>query len=292
MQPSRKLRQFQLFDFFNYLFMTLLGILMIFPILHVLAKSLSSEVAINTGRVTLFPVNLTFDNYLVILNDPSILRAFGVSVLVTVVGTLINLIATASLAYPLSRQEYQGRKPILMLILVTFIFSAPLIPNFLLIKNLHLLDTLWALMIPGAISAYNLFIMRSFYMGLPNELIDCARTDGASELRIIWSVVLPLSKPVMATMGLFYAVTHWNSYSQALYFINSRTLYPLQLRLQEIVMNNTMGEAGALIEELSNVSPSGVQMSVIIVSVLPIMLVYPFLQKYFVKGMLIGSIKS
>ncbi|QNK55836.1 carbohydrate ABC transporter permease [Paenibacillus sp. PAMC21692] len=292
MQPSKKLRHFQLFDVFNYLFMTLLGVLMIFPILHVLAKSLSSEVAINTGRVTLFPVHLTFDNYLVILNDPSILRAFGVSVLVTVVGTLINLIATASLAYPLSRQEYQGRKPILMLILVTFIFSAPLIPNFLLIKNLHLLDTLWALMIPGAISAYNLFIMRSFYMGLPNELIDCARTDGASELRIIWSVVLPLSKPVMATMGLFYAVTHWNSYSQALYFINSRTLYPLQLRLQEIVMNNTMGEAGALIEELSNVSPSGVQMSVIIVSVLPIMLVYPFLQKYFVKGMLIGSIKS
>ncbi|CAM3866541.1 MULTISPECIES: carbohydrate ABC transporter permease [Paenibacillus] len=292
MQPSSKLRRFHLFDGMNYIFMTLLGIMMIFPILHVLAKSLSSEAAINSGRVSLLPVDLTFDNYQVILNDPSILRAFGVSVFITIVGTLINLVSTASLAYPLSRQEYQGRKPILMLILVTFIFSAPLIPNFLLIKNLHLLDTVWALMIPGAISAYNLFIMRSFYMSLPNELIDCARTDGASELRIIWSVVLPLSKPIMATMGLFYAVTHWNSYSQALYFINSRTLYPLQLRLQEIVMNNSMAEAGGLMEELSNVSPSGVQMSVIIVSVLPIMLVYPFLQKYFVKGMLIGSIKS
>lgn len=219
----------RLFDVFNYIFLMLVGCLMVFPLLHVLAKSFSSTHAINAGEVKLFPVDWTLMNYQVILGDTSIWRAFMVSIFITVVGTLINLILTASLAYPLSRSEYSMRKGVLILILITMIFHAPLIPNYMVIKNLHLIDSLWVLIIPSAISAYNLFIMRSFFSALPTELIDSARMDGAGELRTMWSVILPLSKPVMATMGLFYAVSHWNSYSSALYFINTRALYPLQL---------------------------------------------------------------
>ncbi|AWV33746.1 MULTISPECIES: carbohydrate ABC transporter permease [Paenibacillus] len=282
----------RLFDVFNYIFLMLVGCLMVFPLLHVLAKSFSSTHAINAGEVKLFPVDWTLMNYQVILGDTSIWRAFMVSIFITVVGTLINLILTASLAYPLSRSEYSMRKGVLILILITMIFHAPLIPNYMVIKNLHLIDSLWVLIIPSAISAYNLFIMRSFFSALPTELIDSARMDGAGELRTMWSVILPLSKPVMATMGLFYAVSHWNSYSSALYFINTRALYPLQLRLREIVLSNDLGQAGSLLENVNEVSPAGVQMAVIVVSVIPIIIVYPFLQKYFIKGMLIGSIKS
>jgi len=281
-----------LFDGFNYIFLTLVGCLMVFPLLHVLAKSFSSSQAINAGKVKLIPVDWTLTNYHVILGDSSIWRAFMVSVFITVVGTLINLILTASLAYPLSRPEYSMRKVVLIFILITMIFQAPLIPNYMVIKNLHLIDSLWALIIPSAISAYNLFIMRSFFVALPSELIDSARIDGAGELRTMWSVILPLSKPAMATMGLFYAVSHWNSYSSALYFINNRALYPLQLRIREIVLSNDLGQAGNLLENVNQISPAGVQMAVIVVSVVPIIIVYPFLQKYFIKGMLIGSIKA
>jgi putative aldouronate transport system permease protein len=280
------------FEIFNYIFLAVVSAAMIFPILHVAAQSFSSDVAISRGDVGLWPVEFTLSNYAIVLNDTSVWRSFMISVFVTVVGTGINLIATASLAYPLSRNEYRGRKVILMLVLVTFIFSAPLIPNYLLIKSLNMLDTVWALIIPGAISAYNLFIMRSFFMNLPNEIIDSARIDGCGELRIISSIVLPLSKPVMATMGLFYAVAHWNSYSSALYYINSRQLFPLQVRLREIVITDQMGEMDTTFENLANMSPEGIKMATIVIATLPIILVYPFLQKYFIKGMLIGSIKS
>ena len=280
------------FEIFNFIFLAVVSAAMIFPILHVAAQSLSSDVAISRGDVGLWPVEFTLSNYAIVLNETSVWRSFLISVFVTVVGTGINLIATASLAYPLSRNEYRGRKVILMLVLVTFIFSAPLIPNYLLIKSLNMLDTVWALIIPGAISAYNLFIMRSFFMNLPNEIIDSARIDGCGELRIISSIVLPLSKPVMATMGLFYAVAHWNSYSSALYYINSRKLFPLQVRLREIVITDQMGEMDTTFENLANMSPEGIKMATIVIATLPIILVYPFLQKYFIKGMLIGSIKS
>ncbi|GIP36178.1 carbohydrate ABC transporter permease [Paenibacillus sp. J2TS4] len=282
----------RIFQGFNYILLTLIALSMFLPILHVLAQSFSSDLAINSGKVTIFPVDFTFANYQIVVKDMSVWRAFMISVFVTVFGTFFNLAATASLAYPLSRSEYWGRKYVLMMVLLTFIFSAPLIPNYLLIRSLGMLDTLWALIIPGAISAYNLFIMRSFFNNLPNELIDSGRIDGAGEMRILWSIVLPLSKPAMATMGLFYAVSHWNSYSSALYYINNRALYPLQVRLREIVITDTFGEMDSSFENLANMSPEGMKMAVIAVSTLPIMLVYPFLQKYFIKGMLIGSIKS
>ncbi|WP_042166563.1 carbohydrate ABC transporter permease [Paenibacillus gorillae] len=279
------------FIVFNYIFLIVLGLSMILPILHVLAQSFSSNAAINSGKVYLWPVDLTLTNYKAVIGEKLIWRSFGVSVIVTVVGTFINLAMTSSLAYPLSRSEYVYRKPVLIMVLLTLIFTAPLIPNYLLVRGLGLHDTLWSLMIPGAISAFNLFVMRSFFMGLPNELIDASRIDGCGEMRILWNIILPLSKPVMATLGIFYSVGHWNSYANALYFINDRMLYPLQVRLREFIITDS-SSINVPAEDALMSSPEGIKMAVVIIATIPIMIVYPFLQKYFTKGMMVGSVKS
>ncbi|WP_091167653.1 carbohydrate ABC transporter permease [Paenibacillus sp. 1_12] len=269
-----------------------IGLAMVLPILHVIAQSFSNSAAINSGDVGLWPIGFTLENYHMIIKDASIWVAFRNSVIVTVFGTLINLAATASLAYPLSRPEYIYRKSALLIVLITMIFHAPLIPNYLLLKNLNMLNTLWVLMIPAAISAYNLFVMRAFFVNLPGELLESAKIDGCGEFRMIWSIVLPLSKPVMATMGIMYAVSNWNMYSQAIYYIDKRSLILLQVRLREIVITDNMGASDVTSEMMQFVSPEGLKMAVIVIATIPIMLVYPFLQKHFIKGMLVGSIKS
>ncbi|NIK78783.1 multiple sugar transport system permease protein/putative aldouronate transport system permease protein [Paenibacillus castaneae] len=279
------------FNIVNYAFLIILGLSMILPIVHVLAQSLSSNTAINNGKVFFLPVDFTLSNFKAVVGEKLIWRSFGISVYVTAFGTFINLAMTAMLAYPLSRSEYVYRKPVLILVLLTMIFTAPLIPNFLLVKQLGLTDTLWSLMLPGAISAFNLFVMRSFFMALPVELIDSSRIDGCGEMRILWNIILPLSKPVMATIGIFYAVAHWNSYANALYFINNRQLYPLQVRLREFIITDS-SSITAPAEEVLMSSPEGIKMAVVIIATIPIMLVYPFLQKHFTKGMMVGSVKS
>lgn len=280
------------FQIFNMILLTFIGLSMVLPIIHVIAQSFSNAVAINNGMVGLWPRGFTLENYHMILKDPSLWLAFRNSVIVTVFGTLINLAASSSLAYPLSRPEYLYSRPALILVLITMIFHAPLIPNYLLLRQLNLLDTLWVLMIPTAINAYNLFVMRSFFVNLPNELLDSARIDGCGEFRMIWKIVLPLSKPVMATMGIMYAVSNWNMYSQALYYINKRSLILLQVRLREMVITDNMGSADITSELVNLISPEGLKMAVIVVATVPIMMVYPFLQKHFIKGMMVGSIKS
>lgn len=280
------------FNVFNIILLSVIGLGSVLPIIHIIAQSFSGSVAINAGKVAFWPVDFTTINYKLILNDPSIWIAFRNSVIITVVGTLINLAATASLAYPLSRQEYLGRKIVLIMVLITLIFQAPLIPNYLLIKHLKLLNTLWALMIPTAISAFNLFVMRSFFMNLPGELIDSGRMDGCGEMRILWNIVLPLSKPAMATMGIMYAVANWNTYSAGIYYIDSRSLIPLQVRLREIIITDQFGAADTALSSILDMSPEGLKMAVIVISTIPIMLVYPFLQKHFIKGMLVGSVKT
>ncbi|MDF2644296.1 MAG: carbohydrate transporter permease [Paenibacillus sp.] len=268
-----------------------ISLIMVLPIINIVSQSFSGPVALSTGKVVLWPVQFTWENYTTVLQQVAIWRAFGVSVVITVFGTLISLIMTASLAYPLSRHEYRERKYILLLVLITMIFHAPLIPNYLLIRSLGLLDSLWALMLPGAISAFNLFVMRSFFLSIPNELIESARIDGAGEIRTIWSIILPLSKPAMATMSIIYSVALWNNYSNALYFINKRALFPLQVKLREFVVTDSSDLANTA-GDIANLSPEGLKMAVIVIATIPIMLVYPFLQKHFIKGMLIGSIKS
>jgi len=282
----------KVFTSFNILFITLLSLSMLLPFLHIVAKSFSSAAAISNGDVLFWPVEFTLNNFQYVMQDNSIWRAFGISVLVTVGGTFLNLIATASLAYPTSRPEFKGKKLVLLMVLFTMIFSVPLIPSFLVIKNLGMIDTLWALVIPGLISAFNFFIMRSFFMNIPSTLIDAARIDGLGEVGILFKIILPLSKPALATLGIFYGVGHWNSYQSAIYFINDPTLYPLQVKLRQMIISDEMVDSEAVITSMALSSPEGIQMATIIFATVPILLIYPFLQKYFVKGSMLGSIKE
>ncbi|NEN83259.1 carbohydrate ABC transporter permease [Paenibacillus elgii] len=284
----------QVFNTANLIFLTLLGLAMFLPFLGVLAQSFSSSEAVIAGKVWFWPVDFTWINYQYVFSDASIWRSFGVTVYITIVGTLINLIATASLAYPVSRQEYVGRKLVVVMVLVTMVFSAPLVPNFILMKSLGLTNTLWALLLPGAISAFNFFIMRSFFMQIPSEIIDSGRIDGCTELRMIWSIVMPLSKPVMASLGIFYAVGHWNTYMNALYYINNPALRPLQVKLRQLIDANEINidPSASQFSSLAHMDPEGIKMATIIIATLPIVLIYPFLQKHFVKGMMVGSVKS
>jgi multiple sugar transport system permease protein/putative aldouronate transport system permease protein len=284
----------QVFGVGNLLFLTVLGLAMFLPFLNVIAQSFSSSNAIVAGKVNFWPVEFTLLNYHYVFTDASFWRAFSVSVYITVVGTLINLLASSSLAYPISRPEYKGRNVVTFFVVITMVFTAPLIPNFILMKNLHLMNTLWALMLPSAISAFNLFVMRSFFAQLPAELIDAARIDGCGEMRIISSVVLPLSKPVMASMGILYAVTNWNTYSAALFYINKPQMWPLGVMLNKLINMDSLSvdPSSSMFSELAHSSPDGIKMATIFISTLPIILVYPFLQRHFVKGMMIGSVKS
>jgi putative aldouronate transport system permease protein len=284
----------KIFDIFNIVFLTLLGLLMLLPFLNVLAQSFSSSEAITAGKVAFVPVNFTWINYEYVFSDASIWRAFGVSVFITVVGTFVNLVATASLAYPVSRQEYIGRNVIVLLVLVTMIFSAPLIPNFLLIKNLHLMNTPWALILPGAISAFNFFVMHSFFKQLPPEIIDSSRIDGCGELGIMLRIVTPLSKPVMASLGIFYAVGHWNAYMNALYYIDQPQWWPLQVKLKKMFETDdiSIDPSASQFSDLVHTSPEGIKMATIIIATLPIIMIYPMLQRHFVKGLTIGAVKS
>lgn len=291
---ARYTRGQNIFNVFNLAFLTLLALAMFLPFLNVIAQSFSSSDAIINGRVGMWPKEFTMINYEYVFSDQSIWRAFGVSVYITVLGTFINLAATSSLAYPVSRPEYVGRKYIVLIVLFTMVFTAPLIPNFILIKSVGLMNTLWALMIPGAISAFNFFVMRSFFMQIPPELIDSSRIDGCGELRIIYSIVLPLSKPVMASLGIFYAVGHWNAYMNALYYINKPSLWPLQVKLKKLFESDdiSIDPASSAFSALAHTSPEGIKMAVIIIATLPIIMVYPFLQRHFVQGMMVGSVKS
>jgi multiple sugar transport system permease protein/putative aldouronate transport system permease protein len=284
----------QTFNVFNLVFLSALALLMFLPFLNVIAQSLSDSNSIIAGKVLFTPVNFTWINYQYVFSDASIWRSISVTVYITILGTLINLVATASLAYPVSRQEYLGRKYVVIFVLITMVFSAPLIPNFILMKNLHLTNSLWALMLPGAISAFNFFVMRSFFLQLPAELIDSGRIDGCSELRMIWNIVLPLSKPVMASLGIFYAINHWNTYIAALYYINKPQLWPLQVKLRQLIEADdiSIDPSASQFSSLAHMNPEGIKMATIMVATIPIILIYPFLQKHFVKGMMVGAVKS
>ncbi|WP_284645406.1 carbohydrate ABC transporter permease [Paenibacillus silviterrae] len=285
---------YRLFLRANNILLFLLSLVMFLPMVNIVAKSFSDSKTIEAGRVGLFPVDFSLTNYEFVLMDTAIWRSFGITVYITAVGTLINLIMTAMLAYPLSRQEFVGRKYVLLMVLFTMIFSAPLIPNFLLIRQLGLMDSLWALLLPGAVSAFNFFVMRSFFLQIPIELIDSSRIDGCGETRILWNIIVPLSKPAMATVGIFYGVTHWNTYQSAIYYINDKSLQPLQVKLREMIVSDNMNSSSGahLFDAALLASPEGIKMATIVVATLPIIAIYPFLQRYFIKGMMLGSVKA
>lgn len=280
----------KLFMAFVYIGLTLLCAAMVIPFVKVIAQSLSSSKAIESGAVWFWPVGFNLLNYKAVLSDPSIGRAFYNSAFITIVGTLVNLVMTCLLAYPTSRKEFEHSKLVLFMIMITLIFSAPLIPNYLLVKQLGMLDTLWAVMIPGAISSFNFFILRSFFKNLSEELIDAARIDGCGELRILLRMVLPLSKAALAAIGLFYAVGNWNNLQGPLVYLQSPKMITLQVKLYTMIVSDVTIVPD--IPELIQLSPEGIRMTTIVVATLPILLIYPFLQKHFIQGATLGSLKE
>jgi len=284
----------RIFDIFNILLLTLASFAFLYPLWFVLISSVSSATALAAGEVTLWPQGLNFTAYERVFSDPKVWDSYGNTLIYVGLGTLINLTLTTLGAYPLSRRDLRGRGIFMMFIVFTMFFSGGLIPEYLNVRDLGLYDSRWAILIPGAISAYNLIVMRTFFQStIPHELIESGKLDGANEYRILWSVVLPLSMPVIAVMTLFYAVAHWNSWFSALIYLQNRDLYPLQLILREILIssqtNDMLGGVGS--GDVAAISET-IKYAMIVVSTLPILVIYPFLQKYFAKGVMLGGVKE
>ncbi|CAM3389844.1 carbohydrate ABC transporter permease [Occultella aeris] len=264
----------------------------IVPFLSVVSTSLASPAEVTAaGGYVLWPSQPSLDAYRAIFAGGVVTRALLVSVGITVVGTTLSLVCTTLLAYSLSRPDSFGSKPALMIVLFTLLFSPGMIPMYLLIKQLGLLDSYWSLILPGLISGFLVIIMRGFFLDLPRELFDAARIDGANELQTLLRIAVPLSKAVMAVVGLFMAVAYWNAFFSALLYINDTDKWPLQLVLRSYVVNNTPVGAEGFAGEIAPPQQS-LQMAILVVSLVPIVLVYPFLQRHFAKGMLIGAVKG
>ncbi|CAN7720162.1 carbohydrate ABC transporter permease [Paenibacillus sp. LjRoot56] len=262
----------------------------ILPLMYVLSVSITpfSEV-LKHGGFILLPKAITFQAYHELFTTTNIPRAFWITIFITVVGTVVNLVLTSLMAYPLSRRNLPGRGFFLFMIVFTMLFSGGLIPTYLIVKNLGLLNSVWSMILPNAVWSFNVLIMKSFFENIPEELFESARMDGAKEFRILWQIVLPLAVPSMLTVGLFYMVGHWNEFFQAIMYVTDRNLYPLQVVIREVLMMTQL----PLLENAENVLPTEtMQMAAVITASLPIILVYPFIQKHFTKGMLLGAVKG
>ncbi|NOU80802.1 ABC transporter permease subunit [Paenibacillus sp. LMG 31459] len=283
------------FDVIVYLLAAVIIILVLYPLLFVVSASFSDPARVLNGEVWLLPKGVTLEAYSNILHNDKIWTGYRNTLIYTVVGTSVNIMMTLLAAYPLSRPDLPGRKLLMLIVTLTMFFSGGLIPSYLLVKNLGMVDTMWALIIPGAISTYNLIVMRTYFeSSIPWELQEAAHIDGCSNWRLLITIILPLSKPIIAVMVLFYAVGHWNSFFNALIYIRSEDRYPLQLVLREILMISQAAsvDGGNVGLEDKILLSESIKYAVIIVSSLPVLLMYPFVQKHFVKGVMIGSIKG
>jgi putative aldouronate transport system permease protein len=279
----------KIFNGIIYVILGLCGLAAILPILYVVSVSITpfGEVLRNGGFI-LFPREITFSAYRTLLTESNIPKAFQITVLITVIGTAVNLVLTGLMAYPLSRKNLPARNFFLLMIVFTMLFSGGIIPTYLVVKSMGLLDSIWAMILPNAVWSFNVLIMKSFFEGLPEELFESARMDGAKEFRILLQIVTPLSIPVLLTVGLFYLVGHWNEFFQAIFYVTDRSLFPLQVVVREILMQSQQP-----LENAENMMPTQtMQMASVMIASLPVIVIYPFLQKHFTKGMLLGSIKG
>jgi len=283
------------FNAVNVVLMTGLIIVTLYPLLHVAFASISDPTALMRSRGLLVgPVGFTLDAYARVFDNPMILTGYRNTLFYVFGGTALNLLMTMLAAYALSRRNVMFRRPLTLLIVFTMFFSGGLIPTFLLVgRTLNLMDTPWALILPGAIHTFNMIIMRTAFEGIPYELEEAARIDGANDFTILFRIVLPLSMPVVAVMILFYAVGHWNAFFSAMVYLRTRDLYPLQLILREILISNSteMMTAGVASGDVMPIGET-IKYATIIVATVPILFVYPFLQRYFVKGVMIGAVKE
>ncbi len=289
----------KIFDAFNAVFMLILILVTLYPFWYVLVASFSDSLSVlKAGAFLLWPVKsdgsfgLVMAAYKMVLGNPNIGVGFRNTLMYVLVGSAINMFMTVLTAYPLSRRGVYGVPTLMKLILFTMFFSGGLIPSYMLIRELNMRDTIWALVLPGAISTYNLIILRTSFAAMPESLIEAGRIDGANDFRMLWQIVIPLSMPTLSVIFLYYAVAHWNAWFSASIYIKTRTKYPLQIFLREILISNdTQSMMGGYSMDAEFISETLKYATTIVVTI-PILIVYPFLQKYFVKGIMIGSVKE
>ncbi|OXM87637.1 carbohydrate ABC transporter permease [Paenibacillus rigui] len=281
----------KIFDGVNYVLLAIIGIATVLPFIYILAVSFTSPHEVAKGGFILFPKEWSLSAYKYIFSTDTLIKSLGVSIYITTIGTAINLLFTSLMAYPLARQTLRGRQTILLAVLFTMLFSGGLIPTYFVVKAMGLTNSLWSLMIPNAISAFNLIVLKNFFQQIPDGLEDSARIDGCNDVGVLFRIVLPLSMPALATFGLFYAVGHWNQFFNAIMYINDNHKWPVQVLLREIVIlaQSRIGDTGF---EETEIQPLTIRMAVIVFATVPILIVYPFLQKHFAKGVMLGSVKG
>ncbi|MDF2925201.1 MAG: transporter permease [Paenibacillaceae bacterium] len=284
----------KIFGAVNYVLLGLCSLSCLLPLLNICAISLSSNTAVSAGKVSILPVDLNWKSYEAFFKGAPIVQSFLNSLLLTVVGVSLCLFVTLLTAYPLSRKLFYGRKLLSLAIVFTMLFSGGTIPSYLLVNGLGLVNSYWAIWLPGLVSVYNMLIMKNYFENLPEEMEEAARIDGANELQFIWKIIFPLSLPMFATIALFYGVNYWNSFFQVLIYINDTSKYNLTVLVQQMVRSASILQDLSSLEpaEMNMLPPEGVKSAGVFILLLPMVAVYPFIQKYFVKGVMIGAIKG
>lgn len=291
---NRAINKFRIGDAIMMIILVLLCLTCVLPFIHLAAKSISSNSAVLAKSVFLWPKDITLDAYTSLFKDGSLVYSMGYSVVVTVIFTLLGMISCTCAAYPLSKKRLKGRTFFTFVLMFPMYFSAGLIPSYLLMKSLNLLDTMWVLILPLIYSPYNMLIMKTYFQSsIPDSLEESAFLDGASNLQILWRIVMPLSKPIIATLSLFYAVGRWNAYADNKYYIKTDTLKMVQYKLYQMVASATEAQTTTLSEAAAVTStPEVLQAAAVMFVTIPIICIYPFLQKYFVKGVMVGAVKG
>lgn len=287
---ATKSKGYRLFKVINAVIMLIIIAVTLFPVLNILAKSFSDMKALTQNSVTIFPKGFNISTYQTVMKDFSFWSDYKNTLVYTLLGTLINILMTTTFAYALSARRIMGRKWIMAFVVFTMFFNGGIIPNYMVVSGLHMRNTVWAIVIPGAVSTFNLIVMRTFFDGLPKELEEAASIDGMNTYGILVRIILPLSKPIMATMVLFYAVGMWNSWFPALLYLDKPDMAPVTIYLRNLI-SGAMSATGSDADSLGTVSVN-IQYVTIVLTSLPILCVYPFLQKYFVQGVMIGSVKG
>ncbi|MBT4981143.1 MAG: carbohydrate ABC transporter permease [Gemmatimonadetes bacterium] len=284
----------RIFNVFNVTVLGVVALMALYPFVYTISMSLSSAAEAMRSGLHLYPRDISLTSFEMVLANPDIVSGFANSVLRTVSGTALTLFFTCLTAYPLARKELPYRGPLLFLILFTMIFSGGIVPNYLLIKNIGLIDSIWALILPHMLTAFNVIVMKNFFQSIPESLAESAKIDGASEINILARIYVPLSKPVLATVGLWTAVSHWNQWFDAMLYITSDENQVLQTFLQRIVIESSveMIEQGLVDPNVTQFTPETIKAATVVVTVLPMLLIYPFVQKYFVKGIMLGGVKE
>lgn len=283
----------RMFEGVNLFILSLFGLLTLYPFLYILTLSLSEAADIAKGGIQLIPLHPTWDAYSKVLNDPQLVVAYTNTILRTAVGGFVAILLTAMTAYPVSRASFPLRSSIMTLFVFSMMFSGGTIPTYLLMKQLHLIDTFWVLILPMAVSAYNVIVMRNFFQSISAEILESAKMDGASEWRVFLGIVLPLSAPVLSVIGLWVAVGHWNAWFDAMIYTNGKSREVLQLYLRHRVIDKDVNLAQEYnLVEVSKVTPENLKAAMIMLISLPILAAYPFIQRFFVKGIMLGSVKG